>query len=310
MNKKLRANLMLLLTAFIWGSAFVAQKSGMDFVGPFTFNGVRLLIASLCLIPVIILLDKRAEALADSQEIQQSDEEKAASRKILFAGGVFCGLALFCASSLQQIGIVYTDAGKAGFITALYIVLVPILGIFLKQKVRLIVWGCVLFSAIGLYLLCMPAGGSFGSVNKGDIIIFFCAIVFAIHILIVGYYSPKVDGVRMSCIQFAVSGILCVICMFIFEEPQISAIIDCAVPILYAGVLSGGIGYTLQIIAQKDTSPTIASLLMSLESVFAVICGMLILHESMAMREALGCIIMFAAIIVAQLPEKNKEVSL
>lgn len=314
MSKKLRGNLMLLLTALIWGASFVAQRAGMDYVEPFTFNGIRSLIGSLVLVPVILLLTKMNQSSGDPQEeesspesspessAKSSPEEKRAEKKTLITGGISCGVVLFIASSLQQIGVVYTTAGKAGFITALYIVLVPILGIFIGKKIRPVVWLCVAFSVVGLYLLCM--NGSL-SIGKGDLLVLLCALAFAVHILVIDYFSPKTNGVKLSCIQFLVCGLLSLIPMFLLETPVLSNILACWVPLLYAGVLSCGVAYTLQVVAQKNTDPTIASLLLSLESVFAAISGAIILHEHMALRELTGCIIMFAAIIIAQLPSKE-----
>jgi drug/metabolite transporter (DMT)-like permease len=305
MSKKLRSNLMLFLTAFIWGSAFVAQSKGMDYIGPYTFNCVRNIIASVFLLPVILLLDyMHSKKTQDENSIYKTDEEKRAERKIVTTGGILCGVILFVASSLQQIGIMYTTAGKAGFVTALYIVIVPILGIFLGKKVKPSVWGCVAIAAIGLYLLCIKEDFSIG---KGDFLVLICAFIFSFHILVIDYYSPKTDGVRMSCIQFFVCFLLSGIMMLIFEAPELSLIIQSALPILYTGILSSGVAYTLQIVAQKDTDPTVASLLLSLESVFAVLAGIVVLHEMLSGREVVGCILMFVAIIVAQLPSKSDK---
>lgn len=299
MNKKLKGNLMLLLTALIWGSAFVAQRAGMDYIEPFTFNGIRSLIGGIVLIPVIFLLSRTGLGDGGSPEEQEaSPEEKRVRRKTLLTGGVCCGIVLFLASSLQQIGVAYTTAGKAGFITALYVVMVPILGLFIGKKINPIVWLCVVLSVIGLYLLCMTDGFS---LSKGDLLVLLCAVAFALHILVIDHFSPKTDGVKLSCIQFLVCGIVSIVPMFAVETPMLSRILDCAVPILYAGVLSCGVAYTLQIVAQKDTNPTIAAMLLSLESVFAVITGAIILHEHISVRELSGCAIMFAAIIIAQL---------
>ena len=307
MSKKMRSNFLLLLTALIWGSAFVAQIKGMDLLGPFSFACVRNLVGSFFLIPVIYFLqalDKKnnPEAFA----IEKTEAEKKEERKILIAGGLSCGLALFVAGSLQQVGLMYTTAGKGGFITALYIVIVPLLGLFLKKKVRPVIWACVVVAAIGLYLLSIKGGFTIG---KGDFLVLLCAFGFSVHILVIDYFSPKTDGVKMSCIQFFVVGILSGVVMFIFEEPTIGAILASWMPILYSGVLSSGVAYTLQIVAQKDTDPTVASLLLSLESVFAVIAGMIILHETMSGREIFGCVLMFSAIIVAQLPSKEERLA-
>lgn len=317
MSKKMRGNLMLMLTAFIWGSSFVAQKSGMDLIGPMAFNGIRTLIGGIVLIPAIMFLNKlKAKRNLQSPDSmnEASPEDKQKEKKLLIIGGICCGIALMIASNLQQIGIFYTTAGKAGFITALYVVLVPICGLFLGKKVRPVIWLCVLASAIGLYLLCMPADGGFGHINKGDLLILLCALCFTGHILIIDYFSPKVDGVKLSCIQFFVAGILSIILMFPgdpalgFDLPTLGTLLDSWLPILYAGVMSCGVAYTLQIVAQADTDPTVASMILCLESVFAVIAGMIILKESMSLREITGCIIMFAAIVVSQLPAKEERV--
>ncbi|MEG0829452.1 MAG: DMT family transporter [Anaerovoracaceae bacterium] len=299
MTHKLRGNLMLLLTAIIWGSSFVAQRAGMDSIGPFTFNGLRSILGGLVLIPVIFLMMKINKPVGE--EKKRTLEEKKASRKTLIIGGISCGIALFIASSLQQMGLVHTTAGKAGFITALYIVLVPILGLFIGKRVRPIVWICVLLAVVGLYLLCISDGFSIG---KGDLLVIACAVVFSIHILIIDHFSPKVDGVTMSCIQFFVCGIISIVPMFALETPNLASIMECWLPICYAGILSCGVAYTLQIVAQKNTDPTIASLLLSLESVFAVIAGVIILHEHISSKELMGCAIMFIAIILAQVPSK------
>ena len=317
MSKKMRGNLMLMLTAFIWGSSFVAQKSGMDLIGPLAFNGIRTLIGGIVLIPAIMFLKnwkvkKALQAGETAAEVSEEDRKK--ENRLLIIGGMCCGIALLVASNLQQIGIFYTTAGKAGFITALYVVLVPICGLFIGKKVRPVIWLCVLASAVGLYLLCMPAEGGFGHINKGDLLIMLCALCFTGHILVIDYFSPKVDGVKLSCMQFFVAGILSIILMFPldpalgFDLPSFSTLIDSWLPVLYAGVLSCGVAYTLQIVAQADTDPTVASMILCLESVFAVIAGMIILGESMSLREIAGCLIMFAAIVVSQLPAKEERV--
>lgn len=309
---------MLVLTAMVWGGSFVAQKSGMELIGPFAFNGIRTIIGGIVLIPLIMVLDrmkskKQASAPAvktDAADSVLSEADKKNDQKLLITGSICCGLALLVAGMLQQIGMMYTTAGKAGFITALYVVLVPIFGRILGKKIRPLIWLCVLASAFGLYLLCMPASGGFGHINKGDLIVLACALCFAVHILLIDYFSPKVDGVRLSCIQFFIAGILCMILMFPldpvlgYDIPSLSQLLDAWIPIVYAGALSCGAGYTMQIVAQADTDPAVASMILCLESVFAVIAGMLILGESLSLREAAGCIIMFAAILAAQLPAR------
>lgn len=294
----LRQSLLLLLTATIWGVAFVAQSVGMDYVGPFTFSAVRALIGAVVLIPCIVLLKK-------VNREENRTEGKAADRKVLATGGIACGVLLCVACNLQQFGIMYTSVGKAGFITAMYIVLVPVLGIFLKKKVGAKIWCGVLIAVVGLYLLCM-AGSGF-SIQKGDFLLMLCAVVFSLHILVIDYFSPKTDGVKLSCIQFLTCGILSGICMFLFEKPQLSNILAAWMPILYAGVLSCGVAYTLQIIGQKGMNPTVASLILSMESVISVIAGWLILGQKLSSRELFGCVLMFAAIILVQLPSKKKE---
>ncbi len=300
MSKRMRANLMLLLTAFIWGTAFVAQIKGMDNLGPFSFAAARNFVGGLFLVPVALYFRTK-------DKTQKTEEEAKFEKKNLILGGIACGVVLFVAGSLQQVGLSYTTAGKAGFITALYIVIVPLLGIFIGKKIRPIIWGCVLVAAVGLYLLSITGGFNIG---RGDLLVLLCAVGFSMHILVIDYFSPKTDGVAMSCIQFFVVAACSAVVMFIFETPTWEYIMSAWIPILYAGVLSSGVGYTLQIVAQKDTDPTTASLLMSLESVFALLAGMAALGEVMSGRQILGCALMFIAIVVAQLPEKrnNKQV--
>jgi len=295
MSKKMRGNLMLLLTALIWGTAFVAQSAGMDHVQPFTYNGIRTLIGGLVLIPVILLFDK---IKPESQRVS-AEEQKIVNRNSLI-GGVCCGLVLCVASSLQQFGVSMTTAGKAGFITALYIVIVPLMGVFIKKKIPRIIWLCVAIAVAGFYLLCVKEGFSVGT---GDLLVLCCAFFFSIHIMVIDHFTAgKVDGVRMSCVQFLVAGVLAIICMFLFEEPSLASIWDARVSILYAGVMSCGVAYTLQILGQKDTDPTTATLLMSLESVFAALSGWVLLNESLSAKELLGCALVFAAVILAQIP--------
>lgn len=297
MKNKIKSDLLLILTALIWGSSFVAQRAGMEYIEPFTFNGIRNYIGFLVLIPVILVFSKKETKKSCAASV-------ATEKKNLIIGGLCCGIVLFIASSLQQFGMVYTSAGKAGFITALYIVLVPILGVFIGKKVRPILWLCVLIAVIGLYLLTIKDGFS---ISKGDFLVLLCAFFFAVHILVIDHFSPKVDGIKMSCLQFLVCGIISTPLLFIFESPDWTAIINCWVPILYAGVLSSGVAFTLQIVAQRNADPTVTSLLLSLESVFAVLSGMLILQERLSPKEILGCIIMFTAVIIAQLPAKKEQ---
>ena len=302
---KLKNTCMLLLTALIWGTAFVAQSVGMDYVEPFTFNGVRCLVGALALVPVILLMDKKnGNKKYENKKDELTEKRFKKQRQQLAVGGIACGVCLFAASSLQQTGIQYTTAGKAGFITAFYIIFVPVLGVFLHKKTGWKVWVAVILALTGLYFLCITESFTIG---RGDIYVFGCALVFSLHILVIDYFSPKVDGVKLSCIQFLVCGVLSVPCMFLWETPDIGAILMAKIPILYAGVMSCGVGYTLQIIGQKGMNPTIASLIMSLESTFSVLAGWILLHEVLSAREALGCVLMFVAIILAQLPDRKKN---
>lgn len=294
---QVRNTILLFLTAFIWGTAFVAQSVGTGYVGPFTFNCARSLIGGVVLIPCIWLLDRIAPT-----EKKRTPEPK--EKKRLLIGGILCGILLCLASNFQQMGIAYTTVGKAGFITAFYIIIVPILGIFLKKKCAPTVWIGVILALAGLYFLCITEEFSIG---KGDALVFICALLFAIHILVIDHYTELVNGIKMSCIQFFVCGILSGILMFLFENPRISEIIAAWQPILYAGVLSCGVGYTLQIVGQKGINPTVASLILSLESVISVLAGFVVLKQHLSGREVAGCILMFAAIILAQLPQKKRK---
>ena len=302
MTAKQSKNFLLLFTAaVIWGVAFVAQSVGMDYVGPYTFNMVRTLLGGLVLIPCIFLLGRKnvRKDHDGSQSSQTFDRPRD-----LFIGGGLCGLMLFISTSLQQVGIQYTTVGKAGFITALYIILVPILGIFLKRKPGLRIWISVVIALVGLYLLCMT--GSF-SLSKGDFLILICSFCFSIHIMIVDHFSVKVSGTKLSCIQFLVAGIICTIGAFLVETPTWSALVSGAVPVLYAGVMSCGVAYTLQIIGQRNLDPTVASLILSLESVVSVLAGWVILNQTMSSKEIFGCVLVFAAVILVQLPEKKRQ---
>ena len=298
---KMKNSLLLLLTSFIWGVAFVAQSVGGEAVGCFTFNGVRSLIGALVLIPVIFFLDAQKKKELGEEKFQ----EQKGDFKTLLTGGICCGVMLCIASNFQQFGISFTTVGKAGFITAMYILIVPILGLFMKKKVSMKVWFGVVLATIGLYMLCMTSE-SF-SLSKGDFLVLICAGFFSLHILIIDYFSPKADGVRMSCIQFFVCGIISMIIAFIFEQPNLGAILSGWLPIFYAGILSCGVAYTLQIVGQKNMDPTVASLILSLESVFSVLAGWVILNQKLSGRELFGCGLMFLAIIMAQLPEKAKS---
>ncbi|MDD3278128.1 MAG: DMT family transporter [Lachnospiraceae bacterium] len=291
-NTTCKNSLLLLLAATIWGIAFVAQSVGMDYVGPFTFNCIRSLLGGLVLLPVIWIFNRGKKSSPPVSE-----------KKTLWLGGICCGILLAAGSSFQQLGIMYTSVGKAGFITACYIILVPIAGLFLKRKCSPLVWISVILALFGLYLLCMNEQLSIG---KGDIYVFICAIFFTLHILVIDYFSPRTDGVKMSCIQFFVCGICCGIIMLFTETPRLTDILLAWKPIAYAGIMSCGVAYTLQIVGQKNMNPTVASLILSLESCISVLAGWIILGQSLSAKEITGCFFMFAAIILVQLPVKQK----
>lgn len=293
---KLKNSLLLVLVALIWGVAFVAQSEGAKDVGPYTFNAVRMIIGGIVLLPCIKIMDaiKAKEATMPSEK----------GGKTLIIGGICCGVVLFLASTLQQVGILYTTAGKAGFITALYIVLVLIIGLLFGRRTSAALWVSVALAVVGMYFLCMTESLSLG---HGEALCMLCALFFAVHIVVIDHFSPYVDGVRMSCIQFFVCGGLSAVLMVLFEEPDIRKIVAAWLPILYTGVLSSGVAYTLQIVAQKNVNPTVASLLMSLESVFSALAGWVILGQGLSGRELFGCALLFAAIILAQLPVGKRK---
>ena len=296
---QLRNSFLLLLTAIIWGVAFVAQSVGMDYVGPFTFTCVRSFIGGLFLIPCIAILNRLNPARRMERTVPNSCMF---GDKTLWLGGACCGVMLCVASCFQQIGIMYTTVGKAGFITAFYIIIVPLLGLLFGKRCGMLVWAGVLLALVGLYFLCITESLT---VEFGDFLIFVCAILFSIHILIIDFFTLRADGVKMSCIQFFVCGGLCAIPMLLFESPDLSQLFAAWKPILYAGVLSSGVAYTLQIVGQKGMNPTVASLILSLESVVSVLAGLLILNQHLSARETVGCAFMFCAIVLAQLPQRR-----
>lgn len=298
--------ILLLLTALIWGSSFVAQSEGAEHVQPFTFNGIRTLIGSLTLLPVIFIKDRFTAKSMSKQELQKHHTD---DKKILISGSLM-GLALCLASNFQQFAFLDPNhsSGKIAFITAMYMFLVPIIGLFLKKRVSIVTWFCVIIGFIGLYFLCIDARG-LGSITQSDILSFICAIFFAVQILLIERFAPGFDGVKLSCVQFFVSGFITCILMFIFENPDISSIKSAAVPILYAGIMSCGVAYTLQIIGQQFCEATLASLIMCMESVFAVLTEAAFAvwvvtgGKILSGREILGCAIMFFAIILSQLAQ-------
>lgn len=288
MNQKaLRGSLLLLLGSVIWGAAFVAQRVGMDHMGPFTFTGIRMLLAAAVMTPVTFLLERKHPAPAENKKEQR-------------LAGLLCGLFLFMASCLQQAGLVSTTAGKAGFITALYVVLVPVAAwLLFKKNPGRIIWLGVALAVVALYLLCMPAGGF--ELRSGDLLVLGCAVCFTAQILCVDRYATRVSGARLARDEFLVTGALALAIAVLTETITWDGIREALPAILYTGVLSGAVGYTLQIFGQRDTDPTVASLLMCLEAVFAVLTGAVLLGEKMTVRETAGCFLMFTAVILAQL---------
>ena len=297
---------MLLLGSVVWGAAFVAQRVGMDHLGPFSFNGIRMLLAGVVMIPVTALIERKnalrnrqSDSTAELMD-RREDETQRVDPKDQRRAGLLCGFMLFAASSLQQMGLVTTTAGKAGFITALYVVLVPVAAwLLFKKNPGRIIWLGVALAVFALYLLCMPAGGF--SLQSGDLLLLGCAACYTVQILCVDYYAPKVSSVRLARDEFLITGVLSMLIAVFTETIAWEGIREALIPILYSGIMSGAAGFTLQIIGQRDTDPTIASLLMCLESVFAVLTGAIVLGEKMTVRETAGCILMFSAVILAQL---------
>ena len=318
---KLRNTFFLFLTAMIWGAAFVAQSVSMDYIGPFTFICLRSVIGGLFLIPVIIVLDGiRRKSQNESANVVSSEntlhniemdiekEEKQRlswKNKQLIEGGIVCGILLFFANCFQQTGIQYTTVGKAGFITTFYIIIVPLIGLFFKKYCGILTWIGVVIALAGLYFLCITQKLT---IQRGDALILCCSVLYAGQILAIDHYNPFVDGVKMSCIQFLTGGVLGAVFMFLFENPSVAMILSASGPILYTGIMSTGVGYTLQIVGQKGLNPTVAALILSLESVFSALSGYVFLHQVLTTRELIGCVLMFIAIVLAQLPDIRRKV--
>lgn len=295
MKNQIKGSLCLLCATIIWGSAFIAQSVGMELIGPFTFQVIRCFLAVLFLVPVTFLFDAKIGARASAAKWKNRQ---------LWKAGLICGSALFVAASLQQIGLIYTDVGKAGFLTAMYIVLVPVLGLFLKRKPPKSAIFSIILAVIGLYLLsCMGVT----QINKGDIYLMGCALAYAVQITCIDHLAAELDGLRLNCIQSIVVTVLSVPFMLATETIDVGNIQACWLPLCYAGIASMGIAYSMQIIGQQHMEPTAASLIMSLESVIAALCGWLILHETMTGWELLGCGLVFAAVVISQLPEKRPK---
>ena len=292
MKNNFRGSVSLLLATIIWGAAFIAQSVGMDYIGPFTFQAVRCALAVVFLIPLVYLFEKDKKQCAAKWKNPK-----------LWKTGFVCGIALFVAGGLQQVGLIYTSAGKAGFITAMYIVIVPILGLIFRQRPAWTAWIGVGLATVGLYLLsCVGVN----EINVGDLCVAGCAVAFAVQITLVDRLAEDLDGLRLNCVQSLVCAVLSALVMGLTETPDMKNILSCWLPLCYAGILSMGLAYSLQIIGQKHVAPTPASLIMSLESVFAMLFGWLMLNERLSATELLGCLLVFAAVILSQIPVKKK----
>ena len=294
MKQKLRGSLLLVLATTIWGSAFVSQSAGMAYIGPFAFQSVRCALAVIGLLPIVWIMDRK-----------KNDGKTFATRwadKSLWRAGILCGIPLFLACNLQQLGLVDTDAGKSGFLTAMYIVIVPIIGIFRKEKPSIMIPISVALAVTGLYFLSFVGAMQ---ISQGDLLLLGCALMFALQITVVDIYAPKVDALRLNMIQALVCAVLSAIVMFFTEKPTVPALVACWLPLFHAGFLSMGIAYWFQILGQKALKPSTASLIMSLESVFAVLSGWLILNERLTRMEGIGCILVFTAVILSQIPIKK-----
>ncbi len=306
MKSSLKNSALLFLTAFIWGTSFVAQKDGMNYIESFTYSGVRSIIGGLFLLLLLPAMDKIRSRSGDFQK---------GSRKNILWGGILCGLVLFFACNLQQFGIALqspeTNVGKAGFITACYCAFVPVMGLFLKKRSPLLVWLGVAVAVVGFFFLCLMDGVAAGrglGLETSDLLLLLCSLCYAVHILVIDRFSPLADGVRLSCIQFFVCGVLSLLCMAVWEEPQLKNILACGGPLLYSGVMSSGVAYTLQIIAQRNVHPAVASIILSLESVFSVLAGYVFMPGSVLSGwEILGCITVFGAVLLVELAPAGKK---
>lgn len=314
MNKKIQSTIFLLLTAIIWGFAFVAQRAGMDFVGPFLFSTLRMFIGSLALLPVILIadrLEKNKPVIAHEMTAAEIALSKKSgfdkfynTHKSLIIGGICCGIVMFFATNFQQVGLMFTTAAKTGFITTLYIVLVPVFGIALKQRVGMNAWIGVAVATVGLYFLCITE--SF-TIAFGDLVVLMGASFWAAHILFIDHFAPKVNVLKLVCFQSFIAGLLSLIVTLFREEIIWNSILQAGPSLLYVGIFSSAVAYTCQAFGQKHANPTAASIILSTESVFAAIGGVLILHEMLSGREWLGCAFMFVAVIVTQLPSKKSK---
>lgn len=295
-HQELKGTVFLLLAAIIWGYALVAQKAGADNLGPLTFSAIRCTLGSLSLVPLFIFLDKK-----------KTPEQKAAedNGKTLLQGGLICGVIVLTCTLLQQIGIAHTSVGKSSFITALYIVFVPVAGIFLRRKVELRVWIAVVIAVIGFYLMCMTEG--FSAINKGDLMMLMSAFCYAAHIYAVDYFADKIDSVKFSSMQYLFTGIVCSVLAFFLEDASLADVKAATIPLLYAGICSCGMGCTFQVIGQKYVSPAKTSLLLSSETIFAMTAGMIFFGEFFTVKEYVGCALIFSAIILSQITFSGKN---
>ncbi|MDO5518832.1 MAG: DMT family transporter [Clostridium sp.] len=304
MNKNIfKGECILVIVSLLWGSSFLFQKRGMDFIGPFTLGVFRFFLGALVLTPVVLIFSKRTEKNTKDKDLNRKDTET----KELLKGGIECGIAMFFAASLEQIGLIYTTSGKAGFITSMEIVIVAIISAIMTRRLLANTALGIVISMAGLYMLCLDNGMTFG---YGDSIVLFSAAFWAFQILLIDKYSKRVDNLKLSLIQFIVSGLMSFVCMVLFEEPHIEKIIACTGPIIYTGVIEIAVCYTLQIVGQKYVPPVISSVTLTLESVFAVIFGALFLHEVLSAREALGCMLMLISVIIVQLPQHRRHMIL
>lgn len=307
MNKNLKSITLLFLTAFIWGSSFVTQSMGNDYMNPFTFTAARNLLGCVVLLPLVIYKIKKSNNnCANTTNLK-------IPLKVTVIGGISCGLALTAASLFQQYGVMYTTVSKAGFITTLYIIITPILGIFIKKKCPWTVWIGAGVACVGMYFLCITEN-SF-ALSLGDFLTLICAVLFSVHILVVDHFAPQTDGVVLSCIQFFMCFVISTMLALIFDHPTLGQIFNGIIPVLYAGILSSGVGYTFQILGQKDFNPTAAALILSLESVisaisayFAYKIGFLSTNQTLTAMQIIGCVIVFSAVIFVQLPITNRKV--
>jgi len=296
-SKRFRGNILLFIAAFIWGTAFVAQREGVNVLHPCTYNGIRNFVGCIALLPVILIMDSGAKRKGTFVKDNP---------KTLILGGILCGVILFVASTLQTMALTDADEGKAGFMTALYLIIVPVIGVFMGRKIKPVIWVCVVLATFGLYFLCVEKGTGF-SFDKSEMLLLGCAFVFAMHILVIDYFSPRVNGVKLSFLQFFVVGVISLVYIILIDKPTLNSIFQCAIPILYAGVMSSGVAYTFQILGQKDAEPAVASIIMSMESLFALLAGIIISGNRPTSRAIIGCMLMFAAIMLIELPNLKRK---